>query len=92
LTPRISCASFSFAASACAYCFANKQTADHGARPCFPFDSGNIDINLRNGGKRFNRAAVLKSERISIGFQPNGWKNAGPSGGPNYSGAFAFVK
>ena len=35
--------------------------------------------------RRLKRAAVLSGERTSIGFQPKGRKNSGPSSGPNFS-------
>ncbi len=82
----------SCATSVRAHFLANKHIADHGCLPCFPFDSGSIAIILMKNESRFIRAAALINECTSIGFHPNGSKNAGPSGGPNFNGAFAEFK
>src|SRR5471030_2745817 len=70
---------------------AKRQTADHGRLPCAPSDSGSI-ANIRSAsGRRPSFAAVLRSERTSIGCQPCAVKNGGPSAGANRNGAPAAL-
>jgi hypothetical protein len=71
--------------------FPSRQMPDQGREPWAPVDSGSSANSRIHNGRRLKRAAVLSIERTSMGFQPKGVKNSGPSAGPNLRVAPAWL-